>query len=150
MVMANASLRANTSKIGSEWMATRHNAQLPVARNGASFATHLETSRDVGGEISPRSRPAEPEDDPSDEEATDSSDSESEEETIISEEVQENNAQQLCADPTSKSDTSVINKLQGSAHLDEHSATSVPPALIGEIRKLIQAESKPHITLNQM
>lgn len=129
-------------------MTTRHDAQFPVARSGPIPPTHRHNGGDVRGEISPRSRPEEPEDDPSDEEATDSSGSDSEEETIISEEVQEDNAQQLSAE--TKSDVPVIDKLQVPTQHDKHSATSVPPALIGEIRKMIQAESKSHIARHPM
>jgi hypothetical protein len=94
-------------------------------------------------DISPSSKPEE--EDTSDEDATDSgSGSDSEDETIISDEVQEVGlGQQLEANP--KSDASVSEKLQVSRHDDEVSAKSVPSALLGEIRKMIQEECKSNI-----
>ena len=133
-MMANPALRPGVSEVDSG----RTNVQI----NGQQFVGYnINSSRRnqvVGGIVSPKSKP---EDDSSGEEATDSeSASDSEEETVISDEIQEDQVrQQLNADlksnlPVSGKQTSAVN--------ERLTIASVPPALLGEIRKMIQEECK--------
>lgn len=121
---------------------TQNNGQSFNGRKSVNTPQHRQNDGGARSDISPSLKP---EEDTSDEDATDSgSGSDSEEETIISDEVQEVGlGQQLEADP--KSDASVSEKLQVSRHDDEVSAKSVPSALLGEIRKMIQEECKSNI-----
>ncbi|OIW27404.1 hypothetical protein CONLIGDRAFT_633761 [Coniochaeta ligniaria NRRL 30616] len=136
MMMATPVLRPNTLQNERDRMTTQSPEQLFIAYNSGNSTRHGQADAVVRRDVSPRSKP---EEDSSDEEATDSgSASDSEEETIISDEIQEEKAQQLS--PDHKSDVSLSNKLQESNQDDKPSATSVPPALLGEIRKMIQEE----------
>lgn len=140
MIMANPPLRPDILQNESDRMATQSTGRLFIAYNSGNSTRHSQADRGVGGDVSPRSKP---EDDSSDEDASDSgSATDSEEETIISEEVQEDKVRQLRADH--KSDVSVTNKLQVSGQDDKPSATSVPPTLLVELRKMIQEEGRCH------
>lgn len=139
-MMANPPLRPDTLQIESDRMATQSTGRLFIAYNSANSTRHSQADRVVRGDVSPRSKP---EDDSSDEDASDSgSATDSEEETIISEEVQEDKVRQVSADH--KSDISVTDKLQVSSQDDKPSATSVPPTLLVELRKMIQEEGRYH------
>ncbi|KAB5582728.1 hypothetical protein GE09DRAFT_1049702 [Coniochaeta sp. 2T2.1] len=110
---------------------------MPTQDNGRTFVGYNSNSsrrkQVVGGNVSPRSTP---EEDSSDEEATDSgSASDSEEETIISDEIQEDQV-----GLNSKTDSPVSNKSQVSGEDEKLTIASVQPALLGEIRKMIQEE----------
>lgn len=143
--MANPPYRSNVMKNGSETVTTQgdtRNDDPPfVAYNSWNPTWQSDAEGGAHREVSPKSKP---EEDSSGNDATDSeSASESDEETIISDEIQEDNlALQLAPGPEPISPGSEKPALSVLNSHDEDSATTVPPALLGEIRKMIQEECK--------
>jgi len=116
---------------GNERVVTGNTGQLFVAYNSGDSTRHGQVEGGARRDVSPKSKP---EEDSSDQDTLDSeSASASEEETVISEESQEDKiVLRLKTYPKSNS--------PGPSENDQNSTTAVPPALLGEIRKMIQEE----------
>lgn len=119
--------------------ATQNNAQFRIHQNSGDSRRDGRPDEVVRGDIPPKRKPRE---NTSDDVTDSGSYSDSGEETIISDEIQEHSVQQ--PNVGSKPDACVPDQLQGFATDDKQSATSasVPPVLLGEIRKMIQEERK--------